>query len=251
MSDFVDRLLGRAGSPPVRPIVPTLFEPVAPLRTSAVPPMGTFSESDPPREPLPAPPQAPGPGTVPGTAAVVHESRETHERRVEIPVPHKESRPQPTPGPVRETIRESPAEHADPDAPSITVTSVTAPAVPLVAPPVAPAPAAIPTVASAVIPPAASKTTPPTVAPPTAEQVRAHPVTRARPRPAAAEPPRPPKVRRRPEPAEPDVHISIGRVEIKAVPAPAPATPPRPGRSRLPVLGLDEYLKERAGGDRG
>ncbi|MFF0148744.1 hypothetical protein ATK36_5933 [Amycolatopsis sulphurea] len=242
MSDFVDRLLGRTGSPPVRPIVPTLFEPVAPLRTSAVLPMGTFSESDPPHEP-PAPFPAPRPGTVPGTATVFHESRETHETRVDIPAPHKESRPQPQPQPepVREIIRERLEEHTDPAAPSITVTSVTAPAVPVVAPPAAPA----------VIPPAASEATPPTVAPPTAEPVYAHPVTRARPRPVAAEPPRPPKVRRRPEPTEPDVHISIGRVEIKAVPAPAPATPPRPGRSRLPVLGLDEYLKERAGGDRG
>ncbi|RJQ84794.1 hypothetical protein [Amycolatopsis panacis] len=247
MSDFVDRLLGRTGSPPVRPIVPTLFEPVAPLRTSAVPPMGTFSESDPPREP-PVPPPAPEPRTVPGTAAVFHESRETHETRVEIPLPFKESQPQSRPGSAREIIRE---EHTDPDAPSVTVTSVTAAAVPVVVPPVVPA--AIPAVAPppAVVPPSASEATPQTVAPPTAGPVRAHPVTRARPRPAAPEPPRPPTLRRRPEPAEPDVHISIGRVEIKAVPAPAPATPPRPGRSRLPVLGLDEYLKERAGGDRG
>jgi hypothetical protein len=46
------------------------------------------------------------------------------------------------------------------------------------------------------------------------------------------------------EPA-PDVHVTIGRIEVRAVPAPpAPAAVER----RPPVMTLEEYLRRRAGG---
>jgi hypothetical protein len=44
------------------------------------------------------------------------------------------------------------------------------------------------------------------------------------------------------------VHISIGRVEVKAAAQP---TAPKPAqRANQPVLSLDDYLRDRAGGDR-
>lgn len=247
MNDFVDRLLGRPGAVPIRPVVPMLFEPVAPLRTPPALPMGTFSESGPPGEPVaPRDGPSPVPIVVPVAEPVtfVRESRETHETRVEPAAPQRQ------PGRlVRETVREVPQERDDPVALPVPIGT----AAPVVAAPAAPAAKAL---RAAELPAAASTAATSTAAAPTAvaattasEPVRAHPVTRARPGPAPAGPPRPPMARRAAEPAGPDVHISIGRVEIKAVPGPAPA--PRPERHRRPVLGLDEYLKERAGGDRG
>lgn len=53
---------------------------------------------------------------------------------------------------------------------------------------------------------------------------------------------------RREHDCEPDVHISIGRVEIKATQGKAAATPRREARTR-PQLTLDEYLRSR-GADR-
>ncbi|WP_328609089.1 hypothetical protein OG943_08190 [Amycolatopsis sp. NBC_00345] len=244
MNDFVDRLLGRPGAAPIRPVVPMLFEPAAPLRTPPALPMGTFSESGPPGEPV-APPDGPSPVPIVVPAAepatFVRESRETHETRVEPAAPQR------PPGRlVRETVREVPQERDDPVALPVTIGT----AAPVVAVPVAMAPAAVAPRAAELPAAAPMAVTPAAVASTTAsEPVRAHPVTRARPGPAPAGPPRPPMARRAAEPAGPDVHISIGRVEIKAVPGPAPA--PRPERHRRPVLGLDEYLKERAGGDRG
>ena len=41
----------------------------------------------------------------------------------------------------------------------------------------------------------------------------------------------------------PDVHVTIGRIEVRAVPEPKAA----PSRSRAPVLTLEEYLRKRAG----
>ncbi|HEV2777780.1 MAG TPA: hypothetical protein VGX25_00110, partial [Actinophytocola sp.] len=64
-------------------------------------------------------------------------------------------------------------------------------------------------------------------------------------RPAA---PRIPVVPRRAPVAEPTVHISIGRVEVRATAEPgAPSRAPASGRPRL---SLDDYLRGRAGGDR-
>jgi hypothetical protein len=53
---------------------------------------------------------------------------------------------------------------------------------------------------------------------------------------------------RAPEPA-PVVHVTIGRIEVRAVTASATALPaaPRPA-AKSPVLSLDDYLRERNGG---
>lgn len=46
------------------------------------------------------------------------------------------------------------------------------------------------------------------------------------------------------QPAKPDVHISIGRIEVLATPAAAP-TSREPRTATSPVIGLDDYLAER------
>lgn len=77
---------------------------------------------------------------------------------------------------------------------------------------------------------------------------RAHPVQAVTPR---SSPEFPPAVstptRSRRAQAEPTVHITIGRVEVKATPA--PATPKRTQKANQPVLSLNDYLRDRAGGD--
>jgi hypothetical protein len=50
------------------------------------------------------------------------------------------------------------------------------------------------------------------------------------------------------KPEPPEIHISIGRIEVRAtVGAPAPAPSRRP---KEPLLGLDDYLKSRNGVNR-
>lgn len=46
----------------------------------------------------------------------------------------------------------------------------------------------------------------------------------------------------------PAIQVTIGRIEVRATPPPAPAT--RKERPKPPVMSLDEYLRQRAGGDR-
>ena len=48
-----------------------------------------------------------------------------------------------------------------------------------------------------------------------------------------------------PRPAPPPIHVTIGRLEIRATP---PATPTRSTRAAGPRLSLDEYLRSRGGG---
>jgi len=55
-------------------------------------------------------------------------------------------------------------------------------------------------------------------------------------------------VRHQESAAEPTVHISIGRVEVKAV---APAPPRRPEKGRRTAPSLDDYLRDRTVGERG
>jgi hypothetical protein len=47
-----------------------------------------------------------------------------------------------------------------------------------------------------------------------------------------------------------EVHVSIGRIELKAAPQPPAALPPRQETSRRAHLSLDEYLEHRRGGRR-
>jgi hypothetical protein len=67
--------------------------------------------------------------------------------------------------------------------------------------------------------------------------------------------PKPASIRRIPSPQPPDlpapersIHVTIGRVEVRAtLPTPVRSQPPR---ASAPIMSLDEYLRERAGGSR-
>ena len=86
----------------------------------------------------------------------------------------------------------------------------------------------------------------------------AEPVAAARPTPAGPAVPRstpspaarrattpPPAPRRRTRPAEPAVHIRIGRLEVRAGGAPAPVATPRAARP-APAVSLSDYLSGSA-----
>lgn len=46
------------------------------------------------------------------------------------------------------------------------------------------------------------------------------------------------------QPQPPDIHVSIGRIEVRATPA-GPTAPREPRAATSPVIGLDDYLAER------
>jgi len=48
-------------------------------------------------------------------------------------------------------------------------------------------------------------------------------------------------------PAVPDIHVTIGRLEIRAA---KPAQRPRRTPAQAPVMSLDEYLRQRASGNK-
>ena len=56
-------------------------------------------------------------------------------------------------------------------------------------------------------------------------------------------PPQQPKI----SPVKPSINVTIGRIEVRATLPPASAKTPRPA---APILSLDEYLHQRAGGNR-
>ncbi len=58
----------------------------------------------------------------------------------------------------------------------------------------------------------------------------------------------PPAVVPQPATAETTIHVTIGRVEVRATLAPAPAT--KLTRASAPVMSLDEYLRARSGDQR-
>ena len=56
---------------------------------------------------------------------------------------------------------------------------------------------------------------------------------------------------RRPEPpGAPTIHVSIGRIEVRAAPPPPAPPAPRPDRRPTPALSLNEYLRRRDEGHR-
>ncbi|WP_158892899.1 hypothetical protein [Amycolatopsis anabasis] len=258
MTDFVDRLLGRPGAPPIRPVVPSLFEPITSAGAEPPLPMGTFTGSEPgPQrtdEPRPVDTTAgnggepPAPAPVPAPPiAVVREpiapppvpAESTGEKAPPTAVVHQvtgEPAPIPTapqtPAPVRvpgerrvETVREIVHHTAPPAAAPAThpVSAVRVPEPPEPAYPREPPPAPVPPASHPVRPVAPGFPAVPPI-------------------PVAA----PVPLRR--EPSEPDVHITIGRVEVKA--AVEAERPKRRDPGKRPVLSLDEYLRGRAGGDR-
>jgi hypothetical protein len=78
------------------------------------------------------------------------------------------------------------------------------------------------------------------------ELARARDAQAVSPRPSSL---RPPVLMPQPKSsaAAPSINVTIGRIEVRATLPPAPAKTPGPA---APILSLDEYLRQRAGGDR-
>ncbi|KWX02092.1 hypothetical protein LI90_3131 [Carbonactinospora thermoautotrophica] len=226
MPDFFDRLVARgglrepAGVARVRPRLPSLFErpqpPAEPTPYQKTPrPRPTASAANPPGA-------RSGPlGERRAEPALVQLVRQPVVYRNEQRVV---AAPGPTPvppGPVR------PPAVLRPTAPR--PTGPPRPAQRITPPAAAPEPRARPKTAPAAARPAAA---------------RAGGRTRRPARPPAREPA---PARRRQQPPRPErvVHVSIGRLEVRAA-APGPAPRPRPGRP-APVVPLDEFLAREEG----
>lgn len=275
MTDFVSRLLGvaDAGSPPIRPLTGSLFEPRQARHPAQdqlpVPGGSTGSPAVPLTDPVGARSAAPaGPGRSAGAPGRGQAADPPGQRRAPAgrPGPEERSaalpghRPQapgevpppsvggtvppaarPSGGPeASDRARPADGRHrADGHRPAGALRRGSAAAAD---------PAAGPTI-DPTADPATDPTTDPVTGPVT-EPVREHPV---RPLHTAQRPPEPapaaPWPQRRQGPAAgPTVHITIGRVEVRApreTPAPAPRRP-----ERQPATSLDEYLRTRSGGDR-
>ncbi|WP_434582181.1 hypothetical protein [Carbonactinospora thermoautotrophica] len=228
MPDFFDRLVARAGlrEPAgvarVRPRLPSLFErpqsPAEPTPYQKTPrPRPTASAANPPGA------RSGPPGERRAEPALVQLVRQPVVYRNEQRVV---AAPGPTPvppGPVRPP-------------------AVLRPTGPPAGPP-RPAPRITPP-AAAPEPRARPKTAPPQPGPLPRGPVAVSAVRRAPAREPAREPA---PARRRQQPPRPErvVHVSIGRLEVRAA-APGPAPRPRPGRP-APVMPLDEFLAREEG----
>lgn len=282
-TDFISRLLGRSTAAPVRPLVPSRFEPITPLGgdepspptplvDAATPPPYTpgvlprsESEIDPVRPPRHEPASVPGfavraesldvpvvPEPVLPLPSVHHvpaPSGLPRERPVAFPPERPEAprggKPLPVPGvvaaaPVRPAV---PAETPQPGAPPQPGT----PAPSRIAAPTAlPGPAPAPPREPAPAPAADLSPAPPP------EQTRAAaeraPLIPSLSLSLSSSPMAPTPTRSVPTVPgpEPVVHITIGRIELKAAAQAAPVQRRSPDRRRTPAL--DEYLHRRAGG---
>jgi hypothetical protein len=68
------------------------------------------------------------------------------------------------------------------------------------------------------------------------------------PRPVtAAVPTRPAASDRAVDPAEPDVLVTIGRIDVHAAGSPVPVAPPQPRPQATPAVTLEDYLRARSG----
>lgn len=253
MTDFVNRLLGRDDAPPIRPVVASLFEPFAPADPeSPLLSAGTLSDwhADPPGtiESTPTGPANPiatpatrerlaGPSAAvaPARAATVVLPRlpATTAKREQLAVPAV---------PVRSAEAGTPAD-PQPWAPAaVSPEGRIEPIGPRVTAPTTAAPRPAPGRSSAVVVRA------PVLQPARRTPQVGHPVT-----PSAssysvhAVGSTVPVGVRRAAAGAPDVHISIGRVEVRA--AAEPVAPPREEQRKQPVLSLDDYLRGRSGGD--
>lgn len=224
MTDFVDRLLGRTGFPGIAPAIPTLFEPLSTPRSEDPLPSGVFTTSTsspdvaatrpvvPSSVPVVAHAPQPQPiaPSVPTLAASAPLAVAAHAMRVE----------------TERHIEATVDRLRDPVA-AVRELSTT-----LVREQVS-VPAACPT------PVATTETLTNRVHTQHVSQKPSEAPTRSRP----------PIRQRVGAVREPDVHITIGRVEITATP-PAAAPKQRADASKRPILSLDDYLRDRAGGDR-
>jgi hypothetical protein len=267
-NDFADRLLGRTAAPAVRPLLPSFFEPVAGSTAQWAAPMGAVTETAAPttsagpsasRTPVQPDPDAPGvPSVTPVRASEtpllpanptpigspLAEVRTVHASRT-LAAPDRESLPERT-AELDSASVPAPAQTAVPTLPTLqTGHPVTTPGAET-ARPEAPIRPPDPVHHAHPVRPAAADDQPLHPAHSAYSTVSA--TRRDQPvRPAAV--PLPPASRRSSRmAAEPTVHISIGRVEVKATAE--PAAPKRAEQPRRPVLSLDDYLRGRAGGAR-
>lgn len=248
MTDFVNRLLGLAGAPAIRPVVASLFEPVVAAVVARPLPMGEVTESDPPALPAEG-----------GPARVIDGRRPSRRDRWASVA----SRPVTTARPPAAGLVTGPEPAQEPATTAVDAQAPDFPATVVVGHPVD-----LPRQAAASVPSATAQPpvfvtgdpVPESVASVATEAPAAHAVgdvTRPRSHPVAARHDalqRPatravPAVGQQKPATEPTVHISIGRVEVRAVAA--PATPKRPEQGRRNAPSLDDYLRNRAGGERG
>lgn len=275
MSDFVNRLLGRTDAAPVRPLVPSRFEPATSLARDEPLPLSPEVAVSPPRPPvvpsLAGPVELETEPTAPRPESADRGEPPVRVEYVEVPAAPDPVAPQPVPAPVA-TTPEAPAHRPvpfdAPRAPTVPARSsavrrlaaASAPAVPKPpAVPVAPARPArvdplpqpdvpvparaadpVDTPAQPAVPTASAEPETPAAPVGTATPTRAHPVG-----PPAASTWLPPKATAAKPDPEPVVHITIGRVEVKAAAEPTPSS--RRAPHRRAALGLDEYLRRKAG----
>ncbi len=228
MIDFVDRMLGRSAGSVIRPLLPTLYEPIT-RGTDEPLPLGVFTESA--GQSADAEPTAVDGLSAPQLDYAAQETPElpapsqnavsapaAPQRRVEHP---REAAPHPA-SPTSSAALAAPP-HRSPADPLDSRARREQPELPG---PSAPGPAVMPTPAhrTSVTPPVSVATHESFIERPSAFQ-QAFVQERARTR-------------------EPDVHISIGRVEIKTA-APTAPPPRRVDSARRPQLTLDDYLKSR------
>lgn len=201
----------------------------APASRPPAPPPLTASKSPPKLPAVAAPEPAPTPDRLPLMQTAVVETRLVREQPVirpqiqrivapETAVPHVKERPATSP-------QEKPTQLARLDSPPV-------PSLPQKESPAAKAtPAAIQTtVITALAGPKAAPRRPAAIVP--TQTVPHIPAEQKRPLPDADAP-------------EPVIQVHIGRVEVRATP---PETAPSPKKQRqLPVMGLDDYLRNRNG----
>lgn len=189
------------------------------------------------------------------------------------PTPRRTQRPQPALSPFDDDAADEPLRPAPPTPRAHPATSAPATPAPRVTPPTLPAPRlaveirgdessranAAPPVPLSVrptpepaslptVPDAPSVVAPPAPMPPTprplVERVLVQPEIRPlaeRPTPPSGAASLPP-----PAPSGPTVHVTIGRLEVRALPPPTPGRSPRPAEPSPPVK-LDDYLRQRGG----
>lgn len=249
MTDFVDSLLGRSELASIRPLLPTLFEPMPrgdvdeqlPIEAFTNLPADTSAELSAPQEAAPGTftnPPAAGPTPEPNsfqnfvpreqTLLSASTPRPGAPLRAPLVVPNRdEAEPAPCqPDVIRAETDRGRAQHHHSVTPQTSSRVVTEQS-------------------DLQNPPVNTSTSPMSPAPqiglPRAPMVPETPRRRAA-EPAGGSPHA--AVRSRDRSREPDVHISIGRVEIKA--SPPAAVPQRPKKTqKRPQLTLDDYLKSR------
>jgi hypothetical protein len=280
MSDYLSRAVERetAAIPHVRPALPSIFDPLKAAATSPTPETESRIEGEPSRnahqdartessflhEPLAAInalwTEAAAAPTPPETAAVMAEKPSSVFLGTPVATsptesdfsPQKPSRVAAVEPPVVRPIAEAPLR--PPDVATAEPVVRGAPAS-LASEPRARAPAIVeqataPTARSAHGSTVPTSETPPAVATPKHVVAPARTtVSRVSPAPSSFEPARNSRAARNDSSSPRAIHITIGRIEVRAV-HPPPEPVPRRSAPASPKISLEQYLKDRNGGRR-